>query len=41
MTADLLAPKRPPRRRHPKMLPEGAKDELRGVMNTARDEMVL
>jgi hypothetical protein len=41
MTANPLAPKRPPRRRHPKMLPEGAKEELRGVMNTARDEMVL
>ncbi|GLW14736.1 hypothetical protein Stsp01_14790 [Streptomyces sp. NBRC 13847] len=41
MTANPLAPKRPPRRRHPKMLPEGAKPELRSVMNTARDEMVL
>ncbi|AYN43304.1 integrase [Streptomyces dangxiongensis] len=41
MTANPLAPKRPPRRRHPKMLPEGAKVDLRGVMNTARDEMVL
>ncbi|MET4923336.1 tyrosine-type recombinase/integrase [Streptomyces sp. PSRA5] len=41
MTVNPLAPRRSPRRRHPKMLPEGAKDELRGVMNTARDEMVL
>ncbi|MEY9839362.1 integrase [Streptacidiphilus sp. EB103A] len=30
-----------PRRRHPKMLPEGARPGLVGVVNTARDEMVV
>ncbi|MER5615394.1 integrase [Streptomyces sp. NPDC002215] len=29
------------RRRHPKMLPDGARPELRQVVNTARDEMVV
>lgn len=41
MPANPLAPKRPPRRRHPKMLPDGAKPELLEAVNTARDEMVV
>jgi integrase len=41
MPANPLAPRNPPRRRHPKMLPEGAKPELLEVVNTARDEMVV
>ncbi|MFD6862563.1 integrase [Streptomyces diastaticus] len=39
--ANPLAPSRSPRRRHPKMLPDGAKPELLGAVNTARDEMVV
>jgi integrase len=41
MPANPLAPSRPPRRRHPKMLPDGAKPELLAAVNTARDEMVV
>lgn len=41
MPANPLTPKRPPRRRHPKMLPEGTKPGLTSVVNTARDEMVV
>ncbi|GAO06667.1 hypothetical protein TPA0598_01_10380 [Streptomyces lydicamycinicus] len=41
MPANPLAPKRRTRRRHPKMLPDGAKPELREAVNTARDEMVV
>lgn len=41
MPANPLAPKRAPRRRHPKMLPDGAKPELRAAVNTARDAMVV
>lgn len=41
MPANPLAPSRPPRRRHPKMLPDGAKPELLEVVNTARDKMVV
>jgi integrase len=36
-----LAPTRGTRRRHPKMLPDGARPELLEVVNTARDEMVV
>lgn len=39
--ANPLARKRGPRRRHPKMLPDGARPELVEVVNTARDEMVV
>lgn len=41
MPANPLTPSRPPRRRHPKMLPDGAKPELLRAVNTARDEMVV
>ncbi|MFD0719135.1 tyrosine-type recombinase/integrase [Streptomyces globosus] len=41
MPANPLAPTNPPRRRHPKMLPDGAKPTLRGAVNTARDAMVV
>ncbi|MFG2025616.1 integrase [Streptomyces sp. NPDC048825] len=41
MPANPLAPTNPPRRRHPKMLPDGAKPDLREAVNTARDEMVV
>lgn len=36
-----LTPKRGRRRRHPKMLPDGARLELLEVVNTARDTMVV
>ncbi|MFE4612126.1 tyrosine-type recombinase/integrase [Streptomyces niveus] len=36
-----LAPSQGTRRRHPKMLPDGARPELMGAVNTARDEMVV
>lgn len=35
-----LAPTRP-RRRHPKMLPDGARDKLLAVVNAARDRLVV
>ncbi|MFB7648077.1 integrase [Streptomyces sp. NPDC056084] len=41
MPANVLAAKRPPRRRHPKMLPAGAKPELLDEVRTARDAMVV
>ncbi|WP_433916333.1 hypothetical protein [Streptomyces sp. NBC_01744] len=41
MPANPLAPPNSPRRRHPKMLPDGARPELLGSVNTARDEMVV
>ncbi|MFK0182552.1 integrase [Streptomyces xanthochromogenes] len=41
MPANPLARKNPPRRRHPKMLPDGAKPDLLEAVNTARDEMVV
>jgi len=41
MPANPLAPSRPTRRRHPKMLPEGAKPELLDAVTTARDAMVV
>jgi hypothetical protein len=41
MPANPLAPTRGTRRRHPKMLPDGARPELLEVVNTARDEMVV
>ncbi len=41
MPANPLAPKRRPRRRHPKMLPDGARPGLVEVVNTARDAMVV
>jgi len=40
LPANPLAPP-PARRRHPKMLPEGARDELLGVASTARDRLVV
>lgn len=39
--ANPLAPRRGTRRRHPKMLPDGARRELVKVVNTLRDEMVV
>jgi integrase len=36
-----LAPRHGQRRRHPKMLPDGARPELLTVVNTARDAMVV
>ncbi|MCX5187575.1 tyrosine-type recombinase/integrase [Streptomyces sp. NBC_00268] len=36
-----LAPPGGTRRRHPKMLPDGARPGLMGAVNTARDEMVV
>ncbi|MEE1809513.1 tyrosine-type recombinase/integrase [Streptomyces sp. BE133] len=41
MPANPLAPSNSPRRRHPKMLPDGAKPDLLEAVNTARDEMVV
>ncbi len=41
MPANPLAPKRRPRRRHPKMLPDGARPGLVEVVNAARDAMVV
>ncbi|MEU4955208.1 integrase [Streptomyces lavendulae] len=41
MPANPLSPRRPARRRHPKMLPEGTRGDLLPVVNTARDEMVV
>ncbi|MGW6145066.1 tyrosine-type recombinase/integrase [Streptomyces sp. NPDC055140] len=41
MPANPLAPKGGTRRRHPKMLPDGARSELQRVVNTARDGMVV
>ncbi|MFE5125127.1 integrase [Streptomyces sp. NPDC056669] len=41
MPANPLSPTRPARRRHPKMLPDGAKPQLQETVNTARDEMVV
>ncbi|MFC9674463.1 integrase [Streptomyces sp. NPDC056949] len=41
MPANPLTQKRPQRRRHPKMLPDGAKPGLLEVANTARDAMVV
>lgn len=40
LPANPLAP-RPARRRHPKMLPEGARDKLLAVALTARDRLVI
>jgi len=40
MPANPLAPRRV-RRRHPKMLPEGARERLLGVTDTARDRLVI
>lgn len=40
MPANPLAPKGP-HRRHPKMLPEGARESLLEVVNTARDRLVV
>lgn len=40
MPANPLAPQGP-HRRHPKMLPEGATDRLLGVVNSARDRLVV
>ena len=39
--ANPLTPTRSARRRHPKMLPDGARRSLLDVVNTARDEMVV
>lgn len=36
-----LAPRRGTRRRHPKMLPDGARPELLDVADTARDKLVV
>ncbi|WP_328978406.1 tyrosine-type recombinase/integrase [Streptomyces canus] len=41
MPSNPLAPPRGTRRRHPKMLPDGARPDLMGSVNTARDEMVV
>ncbi|MFJ2810567.1 tyrosine-type recombinase/integrase [Kitasatospora sp. NPDC087271] len=41
MAANPLAPRGGTRRRHPKMLPDGARPELLRVLNTARDAMVV
>ncbi|TDU03953.1 phage integrase family protein [Streptomyces sp. 846.5] len=41
MPANPLGPSRPPKRRHPKMLPDGARRGLLSVVNTARDRMVV
>ncbi|WP_406100730.1 tyrosine-type recombinase/integrase [Streptomyces sp. NBC_01003] len=41
MPANPLAPRGGTRRRHPKMLPDGARPELQQVVNTARDAMVV
>ncbi|MDQ0833667.1 integrase [Streptomyces achromogenes] len=41
MPSNPLAPPNSPRRRHPKMLPDGARPELLSSVNTARDEMVV
>ncbi|MFK0283256.1 tyrosine-type recombinase/integrase [Streptomyces sp. NPDC090499] len=41
MPVNPLAPKRGTRRRHPKMLPDGARGGLLDVVNTARDAMVV
>jgi integrase len=40
MPANPLAPKGP-RRRHPKMLPDGARDKLLAEVNSARDRLVV
>jgi site-specific recombinase XerC len=40
MPANPLAPKGP-RRRHPKMLPEVARERLLAVVNSARDRLVV
>ncbi|WP_211241197.1 tyrosine-type recombinase/integrase [Pseudonocardia spinosispora] len=40
MPANPLAPKRP-HRRHPKMLPDGARERLLEVVNAARDRLVV
>ena len=41
MPANPLAPTRAARRRHPKMLPDGAKEGLLSAVSTARDAMVV
>ena len=41
MPANPLAPSRPPQRRHPKMLPDGARLDLLEAVNTMRDKMVV
>ncbi|MGW4725944.1 tyrosine-type recombinase/integrase [Streptomyces sp. NPDC004291] len=41
MPLNPLAPRKGTRRRHPKMLPDGARLDLMGSVNTARDEMVV
>lgn len=41
MPANPLTPKRVIRRRHPKMLPEGARDQLVGTLALARDRLVV
>ncbi|RLU80133.1 hypothetical protein CTZ27_35360 [Streptomyces griseocarneus] len=40
LLANPLAPKRT-RRRHPKMLPEGARDHLLKVVSSVRDRLVV
>jgi len=40
MPANPLAP-RGPHRRHPKMLPDGARQKLLDAVNTARDKLVV
>lgn len=40
MPANPLAPQGP-RRRHPKMLPDGARDTLLGTVNSARDQLTV
>ncbi|MFH8338115.1 tyrosine-type recombinase/integrase [Streptomyces sp. AM6-12] len=41
MAANPLAPGKGPGRRHPKMLPDGARPDLLASVNTARDAMVV
>lgn len=41
MPANPIAPRRAGRRRHPKMLPDGARPEMLKVVNTARDVLVV
>ncbi|WP_248001028.1 tyrosine-type recombinase/integrase [Streptomyces sp. RPA4-5] len=41
MPANPLTPTKTVRRRHPKMLPDGARSELGGTLRTARDRMTV
>lgn len=41
MPSNPLTPRKGARRRHPKMLPDGARPDLMGSVNTARDAMVV